>query len=72
MLVASLWVGAFLLAAPAYRDATVLSILVAAAITLAWVPYIRKRLGSLTGDTLGALNEFTEILVLALFAIRIA
>jgi adenosylcobinamide-GDP ribazoletransferase len=42
-------------------------IALAAAGTAAFVGYCRRRLGGMTGDTLGALNELLEILVLAAY-----
>ena len=40
------------------------SLLSAAFVTLLWVRYCRKKIGGITGDCLGALNEFVEVAVL--------
>lgn len=38
-------------------------------LTVWWTRYARRQFGGLTGDALGALNELTELLVLAVFLI---
>jgi len=71
LLAASGWAGAFLLVILlVFRDSftpLLISTCAAAALTLVWVPFIKQRLGHLSGDTLGALNEGVEILVLIVF-----
>jgi adenosylcobinamide-GDP ribazoletransferase len=45
----------------------VILLLLAAAVTKMFVVYCDRRIGGMTGDTLGALNELLELLTLALF-----
>jgi adenosylcobinamide-GDP ribazoletransferase len=45
----------------------VILLLCAAAATQLWVAYCRRRIGGMTGDTLGALNEWLEIVTLAAY-----
>jgi cobalamin 5'-phosphate synthase/cobalamin synthase len=42
-------------------------LLFAAAATTLWVAYCHRRIGGMTGDTLGALNEWLEIVTLAAY-----
>jgi adenosylcobinamide-GDP ribazoletransferase len=42
-------------------------LLLAATATTLWVAYCRRRIGGMTGDTLGALNEWLEILTLVAY-----
>jgi adenosylcobinamide-GDP ribazoletransferase len=44
----------------------VLALAVAGGMAWAWAAYLRRRLGGFTGDTLGALVETTEAVVLTL------
>jgi adenosylcobinamide-GDP ribazoletransferase len=45
----------------------VVLLLAAAAVTKLFVGYCKRRIGGMTGDTLGALNELLELLTLALY-----
>ncbi len=61
-----LW--AIVLAVPFLAFGQAAGLLICPAVASAWwimVRYFHRRLGGVTGDTLGAMNEVTEILVLA-------
>lgn len=45
----------------------VITLLAAALVVFVWSIYFKRKLGGITGDVLGALNETTEVLVLILF-----
>jgi adenosylcobinamide-GDP ribazoletransferase len=64
------WTATMLLSAWAVLFAgwsAVILLLLAAAATKMFVGYCRRRIGGMTGDTLGALNELLELLTLVLY-----
>lgn len=68
VLAATLGVAALGAVLPGSGAAFFLSAAAAAVLTLAWLFWLKRALGHVSGDTLGALNEMVEILTLAVYA----
>jgi len=67
MLIATGWIVAFMVATRRASDLVALATLAVAGLTAIWVSLVKRKTGFISGDTLGALNEMAEILVLVFF-----
>ncbi len=66
-LVAGIWPVLYCLVRPVELPAFLAAFAVGGILTWVWTGLIERRLGRISGDTLGALNELVEIAVLSVF-----